>query len=127
MYARYADLMLGGDLPYQDFRFEYPPLARLLLALAGLAGTGPDEYELTFAALTFAVACGVVWLTGALAERTGGDRRMALIGAALALLLCGALIRTRFDLVPAALTLAALLLLCGSRPRAASRCSGWAR
>ena len=65
------------------------------------------------------VACGVVWLTGELAARTGGDRRVALIGSAFALLLCGALIRTRFDLAPVALTLAALLLLCSARPRAA--------
>ena len=35
------------------------------------------------------------------------------------MLLCGALIRTRFDLAPVALTLAALLLLCVERPRAA--------
>jgi hypothetical protein len=33
-------------------------------------------------------------------------------------LLCGALVRTHFDLAPVALTLAALLLLCAARPRA---------
>jgi uncharacterized membrane protein len=33
-------------------------------------------------------------------------------------ILLGALVRTRFDLAPVALTLVALLLLCAARPRA---------
>ena len=56
VYAYYADLMLHGDLPYRDFGFEYPPLAAPLMALGGIAGTGEREYELAFAALTFAAA-----------------------------------------------------------------------
>ena len=119
VYAYYADLMLQGDLPYRDFAFEYPPLAAPLMALAGIAGTGEREYELAFAALTFGLACSVVLLIGAVASRTGGDRRTALLGGAVAILLCGALIRTRFDLAPVALTLGALLLLSTARPRAA--------
>ena len=119
VYAYYADLMLHGDLPYRDFAFEYPPLAAPPMALAGIAGTGEREFELAFAALTFGLACAVVMLLGALASRTGGDRRTALLGGAVAVLLCGALIRTRFDLAPVALTLGALLLLSTARPRAA--------
>lgn len=119
IYAYYADLMLQGDLPYRDFGFEYPPLAAPLLALGAIAGTGEAEYKLAFAALTFLLACSVVVLVGAAADRTGGDRRTALVGGAVAVLLCGALIRTRFDLAPVALTLGALLLLCAERPRAA--------
>ena len=118
VYAYYADLMLHGDLPYRDFGFEYPPLAAPLMALGAIGGTGQREYELAFAALAFALACSVVLLIGAVAARTGGDRRTALVGGAVAVLLCGALIRTRFDLAPVALTLAALLLLCSARPRA---------
>jgi uncharacterized membrane protein len=59
-----------------------------------------------------------VLLCGDLASRTGGDRTRALLGAALAPVLCGAMIRTHFDLVPVAITLAALALLCAARPRA---------
>jgi uncharacterized membrane protein len=119
VYAYYADLMLHGDVPYRDFGFEYPPLAAPLLLLGAVAGTGADEYKIAFAGLTFLLACGVVVLVGAVASRTGGDRRVALPAAAFALLLCGALIRTRFDLAPVALTLAALVLLCADRPRVA--------
>lgn len=119
VYAFYADHMLSGGLPYRDFAFEYPPLAAPLLALGGLGGTDASEFKLTFALLMLLVACGVVLLTGVIAERTGGDRRTGLIAAAVALLLCGALVRSRFDLAPVALTLAALALLCAQRPRAA--------
>ena len=119
VYAFYADQMLNGGLPYRDFAFEYPPLAAPLLALAGVAGTGASEFKLAFALLMLLLAGAVVVLTGALAERTGGDRRTAQIGGAAALLLCGALVRSRFDLAPVALTLAALALLCAQRPRAA--------
>jgi len=40
-----------------------------------------------------------------------------MLGAAMAPLLCGAMIRTHFDLAPVAMTLGALLLLCMHRPR----------
>jgi hypothetical protein len=58
-----------------------------------------------------------VLLCGALAARTGGDARRALLAAALMPLLCGALVRTHFDLAPVALLLGALLLLASARPR----------
>lgn len=119
IYSSYAEQMFDGSLPYRDFEFEYPPLAAPVLALGGFAGTGERPYRLGFAALMFVIACAVVWLIGEIAVRTGGDRRMALVAGAVALGLCGSLIRSRFDLVPTALMLAALLLLCAERPRAA--------
>jgi hypothetical protein len=59
----------------------------------------------------------VVLLCGALAARTGGSARRALLAAALMPLLCGAMVRTHFDLAPVALLLGALLLLVGGRAR----------
>jgi hypothetical protein len=53
-----------------------------------------------------------------LARATGGDPRRAMLAAALMPLLCGALLRTRFDLFPVALLLTGLVLLCHDRPRA---------
>lgn len=117
IYAGYADEMLGGGLPYRDFAFEYPPLAAPLLALPGLVGTGGEEYRLAFAALALGLGGAVVLLTGALAGLTGGDRRVALLMTAAMPLLLGAIVRSRFDLAPVALTLGALVLLCGGRPR----------
>ena len=115
VYAFYADQMLGGELPYRDFAFEYPPLAAPLLALGGVAGMG--HYELVFGVIAFVLGGVVVALTGELAARTGADRRTGLIAAAVVVPLCGALIRNRFDLAPVALMLAALVLMCRERPR----------
>lgn len=116
LYSAYADLFLAGHLPYRDVLFEYPPLAAPLIAVSGLAG-GADGYRVAFTVVAFVAAAVVMLLCGELAARTGGDRDRALLAASLAPLLCGAMIRTHFDLVPVGLTLAALALVCGGRPR----------
>jgi hypothetical protein len=118
VYRSYAEPVLAGALPYRDVFSEYPPLASAAVALPGLAGTDAESFRLAFAGWTLALAAAVVLLCGALAGRTGGNRRRALSAAALMPLLCGALVRTHFDLAPVALTLTALLLLCRERPRA---------
>jgi len=118
LFASYAGLFGEGELPYRDVAFEYPPLAAPVLAAAGLAGADYRTYRLAFAALAFGLAAAVVVLVGALARRTGGNPRRAMLAAALAPLLTGAMVRTHFDLAPVALTLAALALLCAARPRA---------
>jgi hypothetical protein len=117
VYRVFTDPVLGGALPYRDVFLEYPPLAAPAIALPGLAGTGAEVFRAAFAAWTLLLGAAVVLLCGALAARTGGDRRRALIAAALMPLLLGTLVRTHFDLAPVALLLAALLLLASARPR----------
>lgn len=116
LYSAYAHGFLHGALPYRDIAFEYPPLAAPVIAAAGLAG-GLEAYRVAFAALALALAVGMVLLSGALAARGGGRSSDAMLAAAAAPLLCGAMIRTHFDLVPVVLTLGALALLCIGRPR----------
>jgi Glycosyltransferase family 87 len=118
VYRSYAEPVLGGGLPYRDVFSEYPPLASPAIALPGVVGTAEEAFRLAYAGWTLLLATVVVLLCGALARRTGGDRRRALLAAALTPILFGALVRTHFDLAPVALTLAALLLLCSARPRA---------
>jgi hypothetical protein len=118
VYRSFAEPVLAGGLPYRDVFFEYPPLAGPAIALPGLAGTGEEAFRSAFATWTLVLAALVVLLCGALAARTGGDRRRALFAAALAPVACGALLRTHFDLAPVAVTLAALWLVCAGRPRA---------
>ena len=117
VYRLFTVPVLDGALPYRDVFFEYPPLAAPAIALPGLIGSGEEAFRLAFAGWTLALAAAVVLLCGALAARTGGDRRRALLAAALMPLLCGALVRTHFDLAPVALLLGALLLLIDGRPR----------
>jgi Glycosyltransferase family 87 len=117
VYRVFAEPVLGGALPYRDVFLEYPPLAAPAIALPGVAGTGEEVFRAAFAGWTLLLAAAVVLLCGALAVRTGGDARRAMLAAALMPLLCGALVRTHFDLAPVALLLGALLLVVSGRPR----------
>jgi Glycosyltransferase family 87 len=117
VYRVFADPVLEGMLPYRDVFLEYPPLAAPAIALPGVLGTGEEVFRAAFAGWTFLLAAAVVLLCGALAARTGGDARRALLAAALLPFLCGAMVRTHFDLAPVALLLGALLLLASGRPR----------
>ncbi|MGH3993846.1 MAG: glycosyltransferase 87 family protein, partial [Pseudonocardiaceae bacterium] len=117
VYRVFAEPVLGGALPYRDAFFEYPPLAAPAIALPGLVGTGEEVFRAAFAGWTLLLAAAIVVLCGALAARTGGEPRRALLAVALMPLLCGAMVRTHFDLAPVALLLGALLLLAGGRPR----------
>jgi uncharacterized membrane protein len=116
VYRQAAAPLVHGELPYRDVFLEYPPLAAPVIALPGVVGTGKHDYRLAFAALALALSAALVLLCGALARRTGGDPRLAMLAAAAAPLLCGAMIRTHFDLAPVVLTLGAVLLLCQRRP-----------
>jgi hypothetical protein len=118
VYRSFAGPLLDGALPYRDIAFEYPPLAAPAIALPGLFGTGEESFRWAFALWTLAGGAAVVLLCGALARATGGDPRRAMLAAALVPVLCGALVRTHFDLFPVALLLAGLLLVCRDRPRA---------
>jgi uncharacterized membrane protein len=115
VYRSYAHEFLAGVLPYRDIPFEYPPLAAPAIGLPGVAGTGADAYRWSFALFMLALAFCVLLLVRALARRTGGNEPLAMAGVALAPLLTGAMIRTHFDLLPVALTLAALLLVLSGR------------
>jgi hypothetical protein len=116
VYRSYAALFLDGQVPYRDVAFEYPPLAAPAIGLPGVFGTGEEAYRWTFALCMLALAFCVLLLVRSLARWTGGSERLAVLAAAAAPLLTGAMIRTHFDLLPVALLLAALLLVVRDRP-----------
>ena len=117
VYREVAGPVLDGFLPYRDFAFEYPPLALPALVLPGLWSTGEEGYELAFGVITLLLAAGLVLLTARVAAATGGSPRRAAFAVAAFPLLCGALARTHFDLLPVVLTVGGLALVAAARPR----------
>jgi hypothetical protein len=122
VYQRYGDAMADGQVPYRDFRLEYPPAAlpafvvpSLIQADAGLAG-----YERAFGWLMAACGAVVVALTlAALLALEAGPLRLAGVLAFVAFwpLALGSVVLTRFDLWPAALTAGALTAFVAGRDR----------
>ena len=121
VYQNYGDAMLRGEVPYRDFDVEYPPGALLVFIQPARGNEGDaDAYKHAFEVLM--VVCGallVIALAFALAALDTPPARMfgALALAALAPLLLGSVVLTRFDLWPAALTAAALAALVSGRVR----------
>jgi len=109
LYRSITGLLAGGSLPYLDFTFEYPPLAALAIGSGGLFGTGELAYARTFAVVMLGCLLALQWC----AARLGGRR--AAWAVAVSPLLLGAMIRTHYDLLPAALVAAALLLFARDR------------
>ncbi len=114
VYQQYAILLHEGQRPYLDFAFEYPPLAALPLWLAGVFGRDTEPI-----AWTFGVLMALSLVAGQqLAARLAGRGRAAVTVAWLLVLtpvLVGASVRTHFDPLPIAITLAGLLALARER------------
>jgi hypothetical protein len=106
-YQTYGSAMKAGRLPYRDFAVEYPPGALPAFLLPSLIG---GSYASTFAWVM--AACGVL-----LVVVVAFVRPAAAFYVALAPLLCGSFILSRFDLWPALLATVAVVLLMRERHR----------
>jgi uncharacterized membrane protein len=120
VYQRYGDRMEAGDLPYADFRVEYPPGALPVFVLPSLLSDSEEGYRSVFEGLMS--ACGVAALMLGALVLAGLGAGLARTAAALGLvavspLLLGSVVLTRFDLWPAALTAGALAALVYGRDR----------
>lgn len=111
-YFQYAQRTFEGQVPYRDFRLEYPPGALPVLLAPGPADHGYyDRFRilmLAFGAAAIALLVVVLFLAGAdAAELAAG----VLVPATLPFTLNPSLVVQRYDLWPAALVLLALLAL----------------
>ena len=125
VYQRYGNAIADGKVPYRDFAVEYPPGALPVFALPGLAEPGRNQEVSTGFRRSFET---LMWLCGAAAlaamavilrtlRRSTVNVWAALCLAAIAPLLLGSVILSRFDLWPAALVAAALAALVSGRLR----------
>ena len=119
-YHRYGNAIVHGHVPYRDFAVEYPPGALPAFVIPALAYAGFGFYNRAFQILM--ALCGVGALLamtvalrslGASVQRTAA----ALAFAALAPLVLGSVILYRYDLWPAALTVAGLAAILAGRER----------
>ena len=122
VYIKYGNRIAAGDVPYRDFRVEYPPAALPVFAAPAL-GHAPstfDSYRRVFETLMFlAAAFGLLAVWQALrCLGTGLARTVGvLVVAGLAPLALGSVVLSRFDLWPAAICVGAVAALVCGRPR----------
>jgi Glycosyltransferase family 87 len=125
-FQSYATSLLHGQLPYRDFTYLYPPGALPVFVVpAWLAGTAYDAnaYFAAFQAVMLAIGAVMVLLAVLTLSRVTNRRSDVLVGAALLAaspLLLGQVMVTRYDLWPAALTVATLLSASLARYRVAA-------
>ncbi len=123
VYQNYGDAIANGKVPYRDFGLEYPPAALPVFVVPSLLRSPEGDlnaYRTWFEVEMVVVGeLGVLFVLAALLSLEAGPVRLALaLGfAALAPLLLGSVVLTRFDLWPAALTAAALAALLAGRDR----------
>ena len=130
VYQHYGNAIADGKVPYRDFDVEYPPGALPMFALPGLARPGTISRSRRLPSRVRDVDVDV---RRARARGDGGRaapvapqrwrRGFPLCFAALAPLLLGSVILSRFDLWPAAIVAAALAALVSGRVRTGQRCS----
>jgi uncharacterized membrane protein len=119
-YHRYGNAIVHGHVPYRDFAVEYPPGALPAFTVPALAYAGFSFYNRAFQILI--ALCGVgalLAMTVALRSLGASVQRTiaALAFAALAPLVLGSVILYRYDLWPAALTVAGLAAILAGRER----------
>jgi hypothetical protein len=125
VYQRYGNAIADGKVPYRDFAVEYPPGALPMFALPGLAEPGKNQQVSAGFRRAFET---LMWMCGAVAllamavvlrvlRRSDLNVWAALCFAAVAPLLLGSVILSRFDLWPAAICVAALAALVSNRLR----------
>jgi Glycosyltransferase family 87 len=126
LYERYGSKMLDGAMPYRDFRMEYPPGASLMFVLPAtrvVAGGSTERvswippnasarrYYRGFTSLVLLLVAAMVVLTAvtlAAMRRSARTMLLSLAVVAFSPLMIGQVVPERFDVLPAALTAAAL-------------------
>jgi hypothetical protein len=122
VYERYGKALESGEVPYRDFRPEYPPGALVAFVAPALLTDDPLAYARVFAALMTAAGVAMVLLVAValrVLDAGPGWAARALAVPATTPLLLGPLVLTRFDLLAAAITVGAVAAALAGRTRLA--------
>jgi glycosyl transferase family 87 len=120
VYYRYGLAIDHGQVPYRDFRPEYPPAALPVFVLPALGGASPETFRVRFEALMALLGEALILSVAIALVAFGASRRrmLATLGfVAIAPVALGPVVLSRFDLWPAALAAAALAALLWDRVR----------
>jgi hypothetical protein len=130
VYQQYGDeIVLDGKVPYRDFTVEYPPAAVPIFVIPSLGhyrlsvDHGQGQYRYRFELVMLVCALGALAAGAATLAGVGASRlrnALALGAVALAPLLLGSVVLSRFDYWPAALTGLSVALLVARRRRSAA-------
>lgn len=115
VYAHVHRLVALGEVPYVDFRLEYPPGAAALFWAAGAPGA---DYAAAFSALMLACLVATLVCTVGAVRTLGLGRTAEWTAAALVALvpvLAGPIVHTRYDLALTALLAAAVWAVAADR------------
>jgi len=119
-YHRYGAAMVNGHVPYRDFSVEYPPGALPAFVVPALGEPSFSFYNREFQILMALCGVGALAAMAAALRALGAsyERTAAALGFfALSPLVLGSVILYRYDLWPAALTVAGLAAILGRRER----------
>lgn len=120
LYRHYGEAMTSGGVPYRDIEIEYPPGVLPLFLLPALVTDTPHAYRVVFKVLMVIAIAGLA--LGVRKLRSGDETAGVAVAAVVVVLvaLMGSVALTRFDLVPVALTVGALVCFVGARWRPGS-------
>jgi uncharacterized membrane protein len=119
-YHRYGAAMVHGHVPYRDFSVEYPPGALPAFVVPALGDPSFNVYNRAFQVLMALCGIGALAAMAAALRALGAssERTAAALGFfALSPLVLGSVILYRYDLWPAALTVAGLAAVLLRRER----------
>jgi hypothetical protein len=119
-YHRFGAAMVDGHVPYRDFSVEYPPGALPAFGIPALGDPSFNVYNRAFQVLMALCGVGALAAMAAALRALGAsvERTAAALGFfALAPLVLGSVILYRYDLWPAALTVAGLAAILVRRER----------
>jgi hypothetical protein len=119
-YQRYGEAMVNGHVPYRDFSVEYPPGALPAFVVPAVGEPSFRVYNREFQVLMALCGVGALAAMAAALRALGAsvERTVAALGFfALAPLVLGSVVLYRYDLWPAALTVAGLAAILVRRER----------
>jgi len=101
LYRSYALKVLGGQIPYVNFFFEYPPASIIYFLLPALFTVTQNQYVIAFACINVVLAILTILFSREMVLILKKNSKKAVLLMSLCLMILINLLLTRYDLLPA--------------------------